>query len=488
MLIDNHTVNEGLFMISKNVEENKVKIRNLFNNSSDLVLYEFKTLVGDMVLIAYINGFIDKEALNKSILQPLMQELTSPLDIKSTVRISGIEETNKMDDIIMEITSGNLVLFHEKLETCYLLNLCDYEKRTIQESQDEQVIKGPKEAFIEDIGVNKTLIRRKIRNNNLVFEDFIFGQQTNTKVSIVYIKGIVNEEILAELKARLKKIKIDAILDVGYISQYIEDSPKSIVSTTYTTEKPDVVAGKILEGRIGILCDGSPDACTLPSIFIEKLMVPEDYYIKSNFSTYLRILRFTSFFISTTLAGVYIALINFHQEMIPTDLLISMARQREGVPLPSFLEAVSMIFFFEILKEAGLRLPKPVGQTASIVGGLVIGQAAVEANLVSAVMVIIVSISGITEFVNPELKQMVISYRWIILILSAVLGLYGIICGILILTFHMVSIRSFGVPYLYPIAPYNKEGKKDFLRRVPIKEFNYRPKYIANKYSRRRSK
>lgn len=256
----------------------------------------------------------------------------------------------------------------------------------------------------------------------------------------------------------------------------------------FNTEKPDVAAAKVLEGRIGILCDGSPSATTLPSVFIENLMVSEDYYVKPSGGTYLRIIRTLSLFISISLAAVYIALTNFHQEMIPTELLISMARQREGVPLPTFLEAISMILFFELLKEAGLRLPKPVGQTASIVGGLVIGQAAVEAGLVSAVMVIIVSASGITEFVVPQLKQMIIFYRIFLFMLAAFFGLYGIVCGILIITFHLVSIRSFDVPYLYPIAPYDKEGMKDALRRAPIKEFNYRPKYITNMDSRRRSK
>lgn len=475
-------------MISINLHENKIKIKELFNNSSDLVLYEFKTLSNDMALVAYINGFIDKEALNQHILEPLMNNLKSSLDIKSTVSISEIEETNNIDDIISAITYGNVILFHEGLEICYIFNLASYEKRSVAESQNEQVLKGPKEAFVEDINVNKTLIRRKIRNNNLVFEDFVFGQETNTKVSIVYIDGIANEDILAELKARLKKIKIDAILDISYIEEYIDDAPKSMINTVFNTEKPDVVAAKILEGRIGILCDGSPSVSTLPNFFIENLMVPEDYYVKPSHGTYLRIIRTVSFFVSITLAGAYIALTNFHQEMIPTELLISMARQREGVPLPSFLEAIFMILFFELLKEAGLRLPKPVGQTATIVGGLVIGQAAVEAGLVSAVMVIIVSASGITEFVNPQLKQMIMMYRLFIFLLAASFGLYGIVCGMLILTFHLVSVRSFGVPYLYPIAPYDKEGMKDFIRRAPIEEFNYRPKYISSKYSKRRSK
>ena len=477
-----------IILISKNLQENKDTLIELFNNSSDFVINEFVTLANTNVFVAYINGLIDKDALNENILYPLMNELVSPMDIKNTIYISGIGECDSMDDAVMTITSGQVVLFHEGSEIAYMLNLCNYAKRAIVESASEQVLRGPKEAFIEDIFVNKTMIRRKIRNRNLVFDDYIFGEQTNTRVSIVYIDGIVNPDILAELKARLKKIKIDAVLDGHYLEEFIDDAPKSLLPTLYNTEKPDVAAAKILEGRIAILCDGSPNVMALPCIFVENLMTAEDYYVKPLYAIYFRVIRGLSFFVSIMLAGVYISLISFHQEMIPTKLLISIAGQREGVPLASFLEALLMIMFFEILKEAGLRLPKPVGQTVTLVGGLVIGQAAVEAGLVSAIMVIIVSASGITEFVNPALKQIVIIYRLILFVLGSAFGLFGVTCGFIILVLHMVSVKSFGVPYLYPIAPYDKEGMKDVLRRSPLKKLNYRPKYIANKNSRKRSK
>ena len=355
-------------MISKFIEENKIKIKELFNNTSDLVVYEFETLSENMVLVAYINGLIDKEALDEQVIRPLIENLISPWDIKSTILISEIEEIFSMKDVVNAITNGHLVLFHEGMELMYELNICKYKMRAVEQSETEQVIRGPKEAFVEDIHVNKTLIRRKIRNKNLVFEDYVFGEQTNTKVSLVYINGIVNQDILAELKVRLKKVKTDVILDGHYIEEYIEDSPRSLVRTVNDTEKPDVLAGKILEGRIGILCDGSPSCLVLPKIFIECIMTSEDYYIKPKFSTYLRIIRLLSFIISIMLAGTYIALATFHQEMIPTKLLISIAGQREGVPLSAFLEAIALVLFFEFLKEAGLRLPKPMGATVTLVG------------------------------------------------------------------------------------------------------------------------
>ncbi|NLY45440.1 MAG: spore germination protein [Tissierella sp.] len=475
-------------MISKDIQKNKLKILELFYNSSDIVIRDFQTLCNTEVMVCYLNGFIDKEALNDNILQPLIENLLSPMDITDTVYITEIREITSYQEAITGIIEGHVALFHEDLDKAFILNLCDYEKRPVEVSGSEQVIRGPKEAFIEDLHVNKTLVRRKIRNNNLVFEDFVLGKHTNTIVSLVYVKGIVNEEILAELKSRIKEIKTDAVLDSNYIGEYIDDTPNSFVPTVYNTEKPDVLAGKILEGRIGIICDGSPNVLTVPKIFIECLMTAEDYYLKPMHATYLRIIRAICLIISVTLEGIYIALANFHQEMIPTPLLISMAGQREGVPLTSFLEALFMIMFFEIMKEAGLRLPKSIGHTVTLIGGLVIGQAAVDAGIISAIMIIVVSATGIAEFVNPTLRELIVISRLILIFFGAFLGIYGIVCGLIVFVYYLTSIKSFGVPYLYPIAPYDKKGMKDFIIRAPIKKMNCRPEYISNKNSKKRNR
>lgn len=477
-----------IILINKDISKNKSRVLNEFNNSSDIVIHQFDTLCNTKVMVAYINGFIDKEALNDNIIKPLIENLVSPMDILDTVYISEVKEIANFQEVIKGIIDGHVALFHEDMDKAFILNLCDYQTRSVDISSSEQVIRGPKEAFIEDLHVNKTLIRRKIRNNNLVFEDFVLGEQTNTPVSLVYVKGIVNEDILAELKSRISQIKTDAIFDSNNIEEYIDDAPNSLVPTVYNTEKPDVLAGKILEGRIGIMIDGSPNALTVPKIFIECLMAAEDYYLHPIYATYLRVIRLMSLFVSTGLVGLYIAFSNFHQEMIPTQLLISIAGQRQGVPLTNFLEALLMIMFFEIMKEAGLRLPKAIGQTVTLIGGLVIGQAAVEAGLVSAIMVIIVSATGITEFVNPTLRELIVITRLILLLLGASLGLYGIACGIITIIFYLVSIKSLGVPYLYPYGPYDKEAMKDSILISHVYKFNYRPKYISNEKSRKRNR
>lgn len=473
-------------MISKVLKDNLNTVKDKFHNTSDLIQYDFVTLIDTKASIMYIDGLTNKDAINKSIIKPLMENLIDENEVKNTIQTSETEYLYTIDDVTKSITNGLVVLFHEDLDYALSINLIEFKKRAIEQSLSEQVIKGPKEAFVEDMAINKTLLRRKIKNSNLVFEDYVFGSETNTNVSIVYIDHIVNPQVLDELKSKLDNLDLDIVLDIYYIEENIGESQLSLLATAYNTEKPDVLAAKILEGRIGILCDGSPNAITVPKLFIENFMTSEDYYLRPIYGSFLRLLRVLAYFISMILPGVYIALSTFHHEMIPTDLLISMANQRAGVPLSALFEALLMISFFEFLKESGLRLPQPIGQTVTIVGGLVIGQAAVEAGVISAIMIIVVGASGITEFVNPDLRELIVLYRLILLVLGGVLGLFGVTCGLCIMAFHLVSIKTFGVPFLYPIAPFDKEGLKDFIIRTPFKKNKYRPKYISNKHNMRK--
>lgn len=467
-------------MISKNIEENKQGIKELFNNSSDLILYEFKTLTKDKALIAYIGGIIDKDTLNDSLIKPLMLELKALQDIDSTVYISPSIKAIELKDCIIPITNGDVALFIQGSQIIHIFRISKWEKRSIDRVTSEMVIRGPKQGFVEDIDVNKALIRRIIKNQDLIFEDYILGIQTNTIVSLVYLKDIVKPGVLEELRIRIKGIKIGSILENGYIEGFISDNTKMLISTVAYSERPDVTTSKILEGSVGILCDGSPNVLTVPKLFIENLHSPEDYYIKPKFATFLRMIRLFAFCISFILPGIYIALVLFHQEMIPTPLLISIAGQREAVPLSSSLEAFMIIILFEILKESGLRLPQAIGTAVTLVGGLVIGTAAVDAGVISATMVIIIAATGMAEFVVPKLREMITVYRIVFLILGTISGLYGITLGLVFLVSNLVSTKSFGVPFMWPIAPYNKEGMKDFIIKYPLQEMNLRPEVIAD--------
>ena len=474
-------------MISKLLEDNLKAIKELFHNTSDLVEYKFLTLLETEAGLVYIDGLCNKNGINDNIIKPLMENLLDPEELKDTIQTSESTYIHNMNQVEEALTNGLVILFHENLDFAISIDVIEFDKRSIEQSLSEQVIRGPKEAFVEDLKINKTLIRRIIKNKNLVFEDYVFGKQTNTHVSLVYMEDIVNPEVLEDLKNKLGQLKFEIVLDSHYIEERIIDSKYNLISTAFHTEKPDVLSGKILEGRIGIICDGSPNLITVPKLFIEDFMTAEDYYLSPLYGSFLRILRFLAFYMGVMLPGTYVALSTFHQEMIPTDLLITMANQRAGVPLSAFFEALVMILFFELLKESGLRLPQSIGQTVTIVGGLVIGQASVEAGVISAVMIIVIGASGISEFVNPSLREFIVLYRLILLVLGGIFGLFGVTCGFLLMGFHLICMKSFGVPFLYPIAPFELEGMKDFLLRTPLVKNQYRPKYISNPKNRRKN-
>jgi len=473
-------------MISNNLDKNRETLKKIFNNSSDLILYEFNTLCNEKALVAYIEALVDRKGLYEDLIKPLMQNLISSQDVLSTVFIAGAKEEYDIQKTSQSMTTGNVALFIENIEISYLFDLGYWDKRQIEESGNERVIRGPKESFIEDINTNKSLIRRKIRSTKLIFEDYTLGSETNTRVSLGYITDIVNPDILEEVRGRIKDIKLDSILDTGYIEYYIEDSPKSMICTIGNTEKPDIVAGKILEGRIAILCDGSPSVLTVPKLFIENFQMSEDYYLRHWYTTFYRMLRVLALFLAIALPGSLVALKTFHQEMLPTKLLMTMTKGIGQVPFSSLMEGLLMILFLELIKESGLRIQSNIGSAVTVVSGLVLGQTAVQAGLVGPVMVIVVAASGISEFIVPQQREMIVIYRLIILILGGILGLLGITIGMTIMIIHLISLRSFGVPYMYPIAPYDKKAMEDFIFIRPIKEMNYRPKMISNKNKRKR--
>lgn len=474
-------------MISKEIKINKDNLIELFNNTSDLVLYEFKTNEGIDVLLGYLDGMIDTDLLNSDLIKPLKEsENIVYKKMIEDIYISKYIEVKDLKESINPISQGGVIVFIDGIESAYVFNIGQWSKRNVEIASNEISIRGPQEAFIEDISVNKTLIRRRVKSNDLVFENYTIGNITNTDIALVYINGIVKEEVLEELKDRIKNINTDAIIDSGNIESFIDDNIKRIFASVSYTERPDIVAGKILEGRIGVICDGSPNVLTLPKLFIENFHTSEDYYIRPHYATFLRIIRLIAFIISFTLPSIYISLILFHKEMIPTDLLISIAAQREGIPLTSPFEAIIMILFFELLKEASTRLPKTIGQAVTLVGGLVIGQAAIDAGIVTATLVITVALSGMAEFTVPKLREMITIYRLIFIIIASFSGLYGVTLGFIVVIVELTSIKSFDIPYMWPMAPWDFQGMKDNILKFPIRSLDIRPNVLTNKVSRKR--
>ncbi|MGH1070676.1 spore germination protein [Bacillus cereus] len=390
------------------------------------------------------------------------------------------------DELYDALLSGNTILLINKFKQGLIAGTSGGEKRGVQESTSQAVIRGPKDGFTENIRVNTALIRKRIKSPNLWLENLTIGIETQTNVSIMYINGIVNNSLVKEVKTRLKKIQIDGILESGQIEELIQDKTYTPFPTIYNTERPDVIAAGLLEGRIAVLIYGTPFILLVPALFVQFLQSPEDYYQRTDFGL-IRILRYMSLFIALVAPSFFIAITSFHQEMIPPPLLMSLAAQREGVPFPAFIEALIMEIAFEVLREAGIRMPRAIGQTVSIVGALVIGQAAVEAGLVSAAMVIVVSITAICNFTIPSFNMGIairIS-RFGFILLAGSFGMFGIIVGIFFLVLHLCSLQSFGIPYMTPLAPFSIKEQQDTLIRLPIWKILTRPRFLNSKNKKR---
>ena len=487
--------------ISPDLDKNLDVIKSVLRDSSDVAIHEFnfghdRRFKGALI---FINSLADKEEIHKNILQPLMYDLSlfqryayvdlTKIDtIRSNlVSIADSLKVTRLCDLFDNLLAGAAILLINGSKEALVIKSEKRVSRNIEEPGTESVVRGPREGFIENVNANIALIRRKIKDTNLCVEKFEIGDMSKTDVYIVYIKSVANPKLIEEIRIRLKRIKIDAILESGYIEQFIEDNPSSIFPTISNSEKPDKVAAKILEGRAAILVDGTPFVLVAPMVFIESFQSVEDYYARPYLASVVRIIRFLAYIISTLGPAIYVALTVFHQELIPTQLLISIAEGRERVPFPAILEAFLMLFAFDLLREAGVRLPKSVGQTVGIVGALVLGQASVEAGLISPIMVIVVSSTAIASFAAPAQTDSGTILRYIYLILAGIAGGFGVIMGLLVTLLHLASLRSFGTPYLWPIVPLDFTGLKDVFIRMPLWTLSKRPKAIVwedcNSYS-----
>lgn len=474
--------------------------RQRLGNSSDIVIKEFRIdgIRGPRCALILIDGLVDQENVNLSILKPMMYEAGPKMKAdcdgrpniaelsREFLSVGEVKRLSTLDEALGDLFSGQTILLIDKAEEALSISLRKWAQRGVDEPQTETVVRGPREGFTETLRVNTSLLRRKIKNANLRLEAMKIGRQTNTDICIAYIEGIVRPGLIDELKKRLNAINTDSVLDSGYVEAYIEDAPYSIFPTVGNSERPDTVASRLLEGRAAIIVDGSPFVLTVPAVYIEYFQSPEDYYVRTYYASALRFIRVCSFFITILAPALYVAVTTFHQELIPTKLLFTMTAGLSGVPFPALVEALIMMVMFDILKEAGIRLPKPVGSAISIVGALVIGQSAVSAGLIGPFMIIVISITAITSFVVPAQSDALALLRYIYLVLAGFLGGFGVIMGLLFALTYLVSLKSFGVFYLAPITPLNKQGMKDSFVRVPLWNMVKRPFTPASRNDVRR--
>lgn len=482
-------------------------IRKKIGHNSDVHFREFIIGHTDIrAVIIFVEGLSDKAIIDQFIMKSLMNVSfnNKPFDVNKSslerenkisefikhevLSISEVKETNNLNELTSKVLKGSTALFIEGLSDIFILGTVKGKIRSIEEPITEPLVRGPRIGFTELLSDNTAILRQHGENESLSFTKSQVGKRGKKDLVIAYINDIADPDLIQEIKNRIQKIDIDYLPETGYVEQLIEDNFLSIFPQVQNTERPDRVISALMEGRVAILLDGTPFALIVPVTFSMLLQSPEDYYERWIPGTLLRLLRFLSAFIALLAPSLYISFISFQPALIPTKLAISIAGTREGVPFPALIEALIMEISIEILREAGLRLPKPIGPAMGIVGGLIIGEAAVNAGIVSPIMVIVVALTAISSFTIPQYSAGITLriLRFVAMFFAALFGLYGVILFILFLCTHLVILKSFGVPYASPAVPYNLSDWKDFMIRVPIMMMKRRPKLNKTKDSIRK--
>lgn len=492
--------------LSTSLAENLAALKRVLGNSADVVFRTFTVAGADLnAALVYVDGLVDSAAINDFVLRPLIQRGQQILDslnsnpagqfpaeeggaahptlrhLQHFLVINAVAaERTHFTKIVDDVLAGTTILLIDTIPAALAITLRSFEERSVQEPATETLVRGPRDGFVESVRVNMALVRRKIRDPNLRLELMKVGRRTNTDVALCYIQDVANPKLVDEIRTRIQGIDIEGVLETGYIEQIIEDNHFSPFPQIQNTERADRAVANLLEGRVVILVDGTPFCLILPSVFNQFYQTPEDYYERFLIATLVRGIRIIALFMSLTFTALYVALISFHSEMLPTKFAVAVAGGRAGVPFPSVAEALFMELTMEILREAGLRLPRAIGQTISIVGALVIGDAAVRAGIVSPLMVIVVALTSIGSFAVPSYSAAIALriVKFPIIIAAGMFGLYGVMLAIIGLVVHLASLKSVGVPYLTPIAPFRPQDAKDTLFRMPLWSMTRRPSLL----------
>lgn len=478
--------------LSSRLDVNLSNLELATGHSADVVVRQF-TSSGRPMAVVYIDGLADTALINEHILENLLpkkvdsaregrkyrtaKELIRLIDLP----VGEVKTVHTIEQALDRLLCGETILLINGSRVALACQSRGWKARSIEESPTEFLVRGPREAFTEEIRTNTALVRRKIKNPALRVLEMKLGRRTATLINIMYIEGIAQDKLVQEVKRRLGRIDIDGVLESAYLEELIEDAPLSPFPTIAHTEKPDVVAARLLEGRVAIMVDGTPFVLVVPAIFPEFLQSAGDYYERYMIGSLIRGIRIASFFIALFLPSAYIATLTFHPELLPTKLLLTVAASRERIPFPAFVEVVIMETVFEALREAGLRMPRPLGPALSIVGALVLGDAAIRAGLASPATVLVVALTGIASFAIPVFSAAIAIriIRFAIMLAAAVMGLYGVMIALLIVLVHLTSLRSFGMPYFMPLAPLIARSLADIVVRAPWWALRKRPPLIS---------
>ena len=467
------------------------KIKRVFGKHSKVENQEF-VLGENSVSVFYIESLIDKKLVSSGVLEPLQkQSKNNAKTTENTVKISlellkqevfavsSIEDANSVEDAVVGILDGKVCVVLD--EEAILIPVFGVQKRGVEEPPTSRVVKGPREGFVEDIGTNVGLVRKRLKTPNLQIEDVFIGKQTHSRVSLFYLKDIARPDIVEAVKQKLETINIDAIIDSYYIESFLEDNKVKFFRRVGNTEKPDIFCAKILEGRVGLIVDGSPVALTVPFVFFEDLQSSQDYYTIPAMASFARVMRLFELIYAVLAPAIYVALQSYNYRILPINFLITLLSSIESLSIPPLIEILIVLFLFEVITEASLQMPNSMGMALSIIGALALGNTAVDAGIISPPSIVVVATSSVALYSIPDEIAQTRLLRILFTIAGGVIGLYGIICSFMILVAYIVSIKSFGVPYLSPYAPSVRLDKNDGFIKHSIQDLKRRPTFLADK-------
>lgn len=425
--------------------------------------YTFETnniIINDELIakIYFLDGLVSKEYIGEVIIKKYEEE-------NNIFLIPNVKEENEINEIIKKIIASNVIIFDYQKQKIYSVPIVQTNLRGINEPDNEKIIKGPKEGLIENLITNISLIRNKIKRSDLQIEQHNLNSNNDYKIAILYLKKSVDKKALKILKTRIKQINKIKGIDINFLKEQIKDYKYSPFNTIGDTQRPDICAFELLKGKIILLVDGSPNAIFLPYLFSENFQTIDDYYTNPYYASINRLFRFISFAITILFPGLYVSLLMYHQELLPMKLLISISASRQGVPFPTFFECLILLISFEILREAGTKTSGLLGTSLSIVGALIVGQAAVEARIISTSVVIVIAFTSVTSLINPKISGAEITFRLFFLLLGTMLGLYGLLCGIIFFIIYIIRIKSFGCYYFNGLTSFSiKKYLKTYMR------------------------
>ncbi len=460
------------------------KFQTELNQNPDVLIREV-VACNKKIGMVYLKSMTDDKLISKSIIEPIVR-IKNPQDVclaklkESILQTMACEDVETFEDAISQILSGKVILFDKNSEKYLSIDVEFFVTRAPSEPPTSSALSGPREGFTESIKTNISMLRRRLKTQDLIMKNFFVGKYSNTQVTLMFIKGIADKKIIKKIEKQIQQISIDGIISSHYIENFLETRPYSLFKQVGSSEKPDIVSSKILEGRVAILVDNSPTVLTLPFVYAEEVQDVNDYYGRFYYASYMRWIRILGLFMAVIVPGAYLAMRLHHYKIIPLKFLITISNSNQGLPFTPFIEMLFVLMLFEVLYEVSLRLPKFLGLATSIVGALILGDTGVKAGLISPPGVMIIAMSIISVYTIPDQAMQLSLMRLIFLLLGGTLGFLGMVAGILYFFNYLNSIDAYSAPYLAPLAPHIKNDKKDGMIKAPLVDMRTRPKSFDN--------